>query len=177
MSWCSNTMMNYDLYACVKIYNDYIAVIQRYWPAQPSVFSHILIMSAKNNVLFFNSSIMYLLCSAVVLESSLMSSDIFKNTTLRDTWYNSKNRMRCCDTLNCFKDVVSIDTDLLPPYYYYFIWWEKLNTNRSALSRCHETSCKFPNCLNASQRSFPQWWVTRIFTCGKLNASFCIAGM
>ena len=40
------------LYACDNIYNKYSAVTYQYCSAQPSIFSHIVLMSAKNTVCF-----------------------------------------------------------------------------------------------------------------------------
>ena len=62
------------LYACDKIYNKYIAVAQRYISTQPPVFFHIVLVSTNINVLFSMTSIIHLLCSAVVEESCLMLS-------------------------------------------------------------------------------------------------------
>ena len=63
------------LYECAKIDNKYSAVAQQYYSAQPSLFSHIVLMSANNIVLFCNRSIICLLCSDVVAESCLVSTD------------------------------------------------------------------------------------------------------
>ena len=74
------------LYVSDYIDNKYSAFAQWYCSAQPSVFSHVVLMSANSTVRFCKKSILFSMCSAVVLISCLMSSDKkWWNTTWRDT--------------------------------------------------------------------------------------------
>ena len=60
------------LYARDNIDNNYNAVAHIYISERPYVFYHILILFIINNFLFCNSSIIFLLCVAIVLSSCLL---------------------------------------------------------------------------------------------------------
>ena len=127
---------------------------------------------------WLNSSMMHLICTAVVEESCLLSSE--------KKWV--KHRMACewlccwfwlcmcwCTKVlhwNAFNINIYIAAILLKLY---FVW--KIGDNSIVIIT---TTQKYWNslwCLNASRRVFPHLWLTRMRTYGSLNDDFCIYGV
>ena len=103
-----------------------------YWSSQPSRWSHMVLISVTISSLFFNSSIIHLLCAAVVEAYFLLASDKNEwNIEWRDKLPDADNGFGCCVSIKCSDEMPSIDTDLFPPYYSYWICSEK----------CHHCIC------------------------------------
>ena len=72
------------LCVCAKVDNTYRSMAQQYFYLHPSIFNHIALVSSNNTILFFNSPIMRLLCTALHNHNSIkqyFDFPVFKGTT------------------------------------------------------------------------------------------------
>ena len=103
------------LYQWDNIDNKYNAVVYMYFSAHPYLLSGIYCF-VINKFLLCNSSMIYLLCAAVVLTSCLVSFD--KNeqhNSWRETASDVNDEFAWFEALKWCNAIPSMDTDRLPP--------------------------------------------------------------